>query len=160
MKELFDKISSYHIFGYLFCGAVFAVLADKFLNYTLVQQNIVTGIFLYYFIGLVISKVGSSFVEPFLKKVFLPRDAREDVSSSATTDERVEILFKLKDTYRSLCALFLLLLILKLYETLSASLSSLAEWSSLLLMIFFLFFFLISYRKQMSDITKKVETRQ
>ncbi len=155
MKELFDKLSSYSIFSNLFCGAVFAVLADKFLNYSLVQQNIVTGVFFYYFIGLIISKTGSLIVDPFLRVA-----GNQDLMTSAEKDERIGVLLKVSDGYRSLCALFLLLLFLKFYETLCVSLPSLAEWSSLLLTVFFLLLFLVFYKKQMSEITKKAETNK
>ena len=69
MKELLDKLSSYNIFNYLFPGVLFVVFLSKVSNYDLIQKDIITGAFLYYFIGLVISRVGSLFIEPFLKRI-------------------------------------------------------------------------------------------
>jgi len=107
MKLLFDKLSSYSVLGRIFCGAVFAVLADKFLNYSLIQQNVVTGICFYYFLGLIISKIGLLIVEPFLKKISVLRCANnQDLLSAAEKDEKFEILLKMSSIYRSLGALF------------------------------------------------------
>ena len=49
-----DKLSSYNIFNYLFPGVLFCVIADRYFFIPLVQDSIVTGLFLYYFVGLVI----------------------------------------------------------------------------------------------------------
>ena len=68
MKELIDKLSTYNIFNYLFPGVLFAYILSKVSSYDLIQKDLVTGVFLYYFIGLVISRIGSLFIEPFLKK--------------------------------------------------------------------------------------------
>ena len=59
MDGLLDKISSYNIFNYLLPGSLFAVIADAVTDYRLIQEDIVVGLFLYYFIGLVVSRIGS-----------------------------------------------------------------------------------------------------
>lgn len=67
MKELFDKLSTYNIFNFLLPGILFAVVGGEISSYTFVQQDIVVGAFVYYFIGLVVSRVGSVIVEPIFK---------------------------------------------------------------------------------------------
>ena len=52
MKELLDKLSTYNIFNYLLPGIVFVILADEITNYSFAQQDIIIGLFLYYFIGI------------------------------------------------------------------------------------------------------------
>lgn len=71
MKEILDKLTSYNLFNYLLPGVVFAVLASKVTRFTLIQQDLVAGAFLYYFIGLVISRFGSLILEPILKNNLL-----------------------------------------------------------------------------------------
>ena len=158
MKELFDKLSSYNVFNYLLSGIVFAVLAEKFLNYSLLQQNILIGLFFYYFVGLIISKIGSLFIEPFLKKISFTRFVNpRDFVNAANKDEKVKMLLEINNTYRSLCALFFLLLFLKLYETICASFTSLTEWSLMLLIIMLLLIFLVFYKKQTALIAERIE---
>ena len=67
MKDLIDKLSSYNIFNYLFPGVLFAALGDRLTSYSLLIDDIMVGVFIYYFIGLVISRLGSLFLEPLLK---------------------------------------------------------------------------------------------
>ena len=67
MKDLLDKLSSYNIFNYLLPGVVFVAISKSLTIYNFVQQDIVVGVFLYYFIGLVISRIGSIVIEPMLK---------------------------------------------------------------------------------------------
>jgi len=69
MKDLLDKLSSYDIFNYLLPGVIFAVLAEKLTSFSFIKKDIILGVFLYYFIGLVISRIGSLFIEQFLKKL-------------------------------------------------------------------------------------------
>jgi hypothetical protein len=69
MNELLSRLSSYHLFNYLLPGCLFAVVASKFTHHQVIQQNLVLGLFLYYFYGLVISRLGSLVLEPFLKRV-------------------------------------------------------------------------------------------
>ena len=67
MKELLDKLSSYNIFNYLLPGILFSVLASKTTELNLIQIDIILGVFVYYFIGLIISRIGSLIIEPILK---------------------------------------------------------------------------------------------
>jgi hypothetical protein len=63
MINLLDKLSSYNLFNYLLPGIVFVILSSDFTRYSFVQQDIVLGLFLYYFIGLAISRFGSLIIE-------------------------------------------------------------------------------------------------
>lgn len=158
MKELFKKLSSYNIFGYLFCGTVFAVLADKLLNYSLIQQNFLTGIFFYYFLGLFIDRTGAWIAKPFLKKIsFLRFAAHQDLTGAAVNDEPFEVPLNMSNIYRSLCALFLLLLALKFYDALCSVVPPLAAWSPLLVILALLVSFIIFLKEHTSILIKAVE---
>jgi len=68
MKELIDKISTYNLFNYLLPGILFALFAKHFIGLDLIQSDIGIGIFLYYFLGMCISRIGSLIIEPILRK--------------------------------------------------------------------------------------------
>src|SRR5258708_39583652 len=68
MKELLDRLASYNLFNYLLPGVVFVVLAEQVTSYSFIQDDIVIGGFVYSFMGMVISRVGSLFLEPLFKK--------------------------------------------------------------------------------------------
>lgn len=160
MNELLNKISSYNLFNYLRPGVIFAVLASEITRYTLVQQDILTGAFLYYFIGLVVSRFGSLIVEPLLKWLSFVKFADyKDFVAASKQDEKLEVLSEVNNTYRTLCSVFSLLLLLKLYAEIEERVAFLKEWDSMILLVLFLIMFLFSYRKQSSYITKRIETK-
>lgn len=161
MKDLLNKLSSYNIFNYLLPGVVFAVLAEKVSRHSFVQQDIVIGVFLYYFIGLVISRLGSLAIEPILRKMSFLRFADyRDFIAAAKADKKLELLSEVNNTYRTLCALFASLLVLRLYDSIERQFPALNDWSSILLVIFLLVIFLFAYRKQTSYIIKRIEANR
>lgn len=158
MKDILSKLSSYNLFNYLFPGILFVIVASKVTHYSLIQQDVVIGVFLYYFIGLVVSRFGSLVIEPILRKTSFLRFADyKDFVAALKKDEKLELLSEVNNTYRTLCSLFTLLLLLKLYEVIETKLPFLAEWNALVLLVLLLVMFLLSYRKQTGYITKRIK---
>lgn len=149
MKDILSKLSSYNLFNYLFPGILFVIVGGKVTQYPLIQQDIIIGVFLYYFIGLVVSRFGSLVIEPLLRGIsFLHFADYRDFVAASKKDEKLELLSEVNNTYRTLCSLFTLLLLLKLYEVIETKLPFLAEWNTLVLLVLLLIMFLFSYRKQ------------
>lgn len=158
MNELLNKISSYNIFNYLLPGIVFVVLTGDSINYPLAGQDIVTLAFFYYFVGLVVSRVGSLIVEPLLKRYSFVKFADyKDFVAASKKDAQVEVLSEVNNTYRTLCALFGLLLLVKLYARVRARFPLLQEWDVIFLLVLLLVLFLFSYRKQTSYVTRRIK---
>lgn len=161
MKDLLDKLSSYNIFNYLFPGVVFVVVASKLTTYNLIQQDILVGAFLYYFIGLVISRIGSIFIEPVLKFIkFLKFADYKKFVKASKVDTRIETLSEVNNMYRTICSLFLVLLIIKGFDWLSTKWIFLADNKIFCLTLFIFLLFLFSYRKQTNYITKRIEANE
>lgn len=157
MKDLLDKLSSYNIFNYLLPGIIFVVLAEKLTSFSFVQKDIVLGVFLYYFIGLVISRIGSLFIEPILKKLkFITFAPYSGFVSASKEDAKLDTLSEVNNMYRTFCSLFMFLIILKCYELISTKYPVGAGWHSEMLAIGLLALFLFAYRKQTKYITKRV----
>lgn len=158
MKDLLEKLSSYNLFNYLLPGILFVILAEKITAYSFIQQDIIIGVFLYYFIGLVVSRVGSLTIEPFLKKIkFLKFADYPDFVAASKKDEKLDILSEQNNSYRTICSLFFLLLLLKIFEIIQSWFPALKEWDHFILLILLLVLFLLSYRKQTNYITKRVK---
>lgn len=159
MKEFLDKLSTYNIFNYLFPGVLFVVILSKISNYNLLQEDIITGAFLYYFIGLIVSRVGSLFIEPFLKWIkFLKFSDYKKFISASKEDSKIELFSEVNNMYRTLCSLFFLLSLTKFYETCLAELSFFENFDSIFIVVLLLLLFLFSYRKQTKYITKRIES--
>jgi C4-dicarboxylate transporter len=157
MKEIFEKLSSYNIFNYLFPGVLFVVIAKHTTIYDFVQSDIILGFFSYYFIGLVISRVGSLFIEWFLKKIkFVKYCDHKDYATAEKQDEKVKLLQEINNMYRTLISMGLLLLLLKLYEFLSVKFQFCDTVTQIALLVFVLILFLLSFRKQTKYVVKQV----
>ncbi|MFY7814014.1 MAG: hypothetical protein ACOVRK_02370 [Chryseobacterium taeanense] len=119
MKEFLDKISSYNIFNYLFPGVLFAYIITNFCGYNLIQKDILIGVFLYYFIGMIVSRFGSICLEPFLKWInFLKFESYKDFVVASQKDSKIELLSEVNNTYRTLISMLLLALLSKVYASL------------------------------------------
>ncbi|WP_412514228.1 hypothetical protein [Shewanella indica] len=157
MKDLIDKLSSYNIFNYLLPGVVFVAIASSLTKYNFVQKDIVIGVFLYYFIGLVISRIGSVVIEPILKWTgFVRFSEYRDYVDASHKDKLIEVLSEANNMYRTFISLFLSLSLLKIYEALSEQFQCLNSLSSEIAIVGLLALFAFSYRKQTAYITKRV----
>ena len=157
MKDLLDKISSYNIFNYLLPGVVFVSVSESLTRYDLVQEDIVIGVFLYYFIGLVISRIGSIMIEPILKWLkFVRFSDYEDYVKASHKDKIIEVLSEVNNMYRTFLSLFLCLSVLKIYEYLTLRHQSVNEWTPVVVICGLLFLFAFSYRKQTAYISRRV----
>lgn len=161
MKDLFSKLSSYNLFNYLLPGIIFVVLSRELTNCSFIQDDIVIGVFLYYFVGLVISRFGSLAIEPLLRRLSFLRFADyKDFIAASKKDEKIELLSEINNTYRTLCSLFILLFLLKLYEQIESKLPILKDWSAIVLVALLLVMFLFSYRKQTNYITERIKANR
>ncbi|MDA9327418.1 hypothetical protein N9Q96_00665 [Flavobacteriaceae bacterium] len=162
MKEIIDKISSYNLFNYLFPGIIFVIILREITNYDLVQEDNILGAFLYYFIGLIISRFGSLIIGKILQSKKLKFIKFADYSEfifASDKDKKIELFSEINNMYRTLISLFCLLLFSILYQKISDSLNISESLSYILLIISLIVLFVFSYRKQTSFITKRVATR-
>ncbi len=158
MNDLLAKVSSYNIFNYLLPGVLFVVFAHTITHFSFYQENVLIAAFMYYFAGMVISRIGSLIVEPALKVVgFLKSSVYADFVHASSTDEKLETLSEANNSYRTICALFVSLLALKLFEILQSMYAPLRAGSIYWLSGVLLLLFLFSYRKQTSYITKRID---
>ena len=157
MKELIEKISSYNLFNYLLPGILFSVAVNSLTPYSFIQKDIVIGFFVYYFIGLVISRFGSLVIEPILKRIsFLKFADYKDFISASKKDSRINIFSEENNMYRTFCSMFILLILLKLYYFINLKFQILERLDIFFLIVLLLFMFLFAYRKQTQYIVKRI----
>jgi hypothetical protein len=161
MTDLIEKLSSYNLFNYLFPGVIFAVISEKVTSYSFLQSDVFVGFFVYYFIGLVISRFGSLLLEPTLKKVkFIQFANYKDYISASASDPKIELLSEVNNMYRTISSLFALIILLRIYEGIESTLSPLETYRVLLLTLLLLPLFLLSYKKQTKFITDRVNSKR
>lgn len=158
MKELIDKLSSYNIFNYLIPGILFAAIAKEFTLYNLIQENLIIGVFVYYFIGLVISRFGSLIIGPLLKKIsFIKFSDYSDFISASKKDPKIDLFSEVNNMYRTLSSMFMLIFLLMLYGPVESIFPVFRRYKSYVLVISLLIMFLFSYRKQTNFINNRIK---
>lgn len=157
MTDLLQKISSYNLFNYLLPGILFSVALEKFGLVTFAHENLLIEAFIFYFIGLSISRFGSLITEPILKKIkFLKFAPYKDFVSASKKDAQIEIFSEANNTYRTLTSMLILLILFKAYSKLELALPELEAWRLWILLVLLLVMFLYSYKKQTDYISKRI----
>ena len=160
MNDLLNKISSYNLFNYLLPGVLFVVILNKFAIYPFALNDVIVDAFVCYFIGLAISRFGSLIVEPVLKKIsFLHFADYASFASASKKDSGIATLSEANNMYRTLSAMFILLILLKFYEWIEFKLPALKEWNPYILVALLLIMFLFSYRKQTKYIKERIKAK-
>lgn len=158
MKELLDKLSSYNIFNYLLPGILFAAFVDRLTSLQILQKDIVIGVFIYYFLGSIVSRVGSLLIEPALKKVgFVKFAAYADFVRVSKADSQLDVLSEANNMYRTLCSLMICVSVVVLYDKASVCWPVLYAVAPAILLVSLFFLYMYSYRKQTAYITKRIE---
>lgn len=158
MNELLNKLSSYNLLNYLIPGVIFVILSKEVTGYNFIQQDIILGLFFYYFIGLIISRIGSLVIEPFLKWTgFVHFADYKDYVKASKNDEKIEILSEENNVYRTLGAMVFSVLILMFQEWIINKWLWFGEWREIILVIFLLIMFLFAYRKQTKYVKERIE---
>lgn len=157
MDKILEKLSSYNIFNYLFPGAVFCVSADRYFSIPLLQESIINGLFLYYFVGLVISRFGSLAVEPLLKKInIINYSDYADFIKASKTDPKIETLSESNNMYRTLLSAVILLCLVIAGNILISVYPDVGVYIKYSLLPALILLFGLSYKKQTEYITKRV----
>jgi hypothetical protein len=158
MNDILAKISSYNIFNNLVPGAVLAFLLATFEIYTIDTKSIVTDLIVFYFMGLVISRVGSLVVEPLFKLTGLIKYADyKDYLTASAKDARIFILIEENNQYRTLVALIVTVILVYFAKLAVTCFMLSASWVYAGLTVALLVLFTFSYRKQTDYIRKRVE---
>lgn len=161
MSELIQKLSSYNLLNNLLPGIVFSVLLEQMTSYSIVQKDLLVNAFLFYFIGLTISRVGSVVIQKVLEYVgFIKLAKYSDYIKASKAYPKIEILSETNNTYRTLLAVCVVLGFAKLYEITAKYFALSHQTNVLLLSLGLSLLFLFSYRKQTSYISQQVEAHK
>lgn len=162
METLLNLLSTYELFNNIFPGIIFSYFLNSE-GYTLVVEkiDIYEKLFIYYFIGLIISRIGSLFLEPFFLKLEIIKFA--DYSKFLKAEEnnnKIHTFVLVNNMYRSFIIVFFFNFLYLLYLILQNNFLFFSLLPKLLIILSFFFLFVFSYRKQTEYIRKRVENFQ
>lgn len=159
MKEIFDKISSYNFFNYLFPGFIYSVVYEHYYGYKIVEGDVIIQLFISYLIGMIISRIGSLFIEPVLRKTkFLKFATYHEFIQAEKKDSKIEVLSEINNTYRTLTSMCILIILTILGKYISICLKIDQSNNFVIIILMLLFLFLFSYRKQTNYITSRIRS--
>lgn len=160
MEDLLKKISEYQLFNFLLSGTVLAFLITKTTPLELLNDNILVAVFMYYFIGLVVSRIGSLVIEPLFKKLHVVKYAPyKQYLKAVKLDPKIDVLSQENNTYRTLVAMFLVYVVVYLFCWLWPEALE-QEWLPLVIAGMGVMLFSLSYRKQTKYIAARVSQRK
>ena len=161
MKAILERLSAYSIFSYLLTGLLFVSMGERLTSFSLIQRSWIVGIVLYYFIGLVISRVGLLIVKPVLERIgFVKEPPYEDYMEASKSDSRIDILSAQNNLFRTLCAMVMMLIGLKIGEKVVGVLPWGADVYDFIMLAGLFVLFLLSYRKQAQGVVRRVRYGQ
>lgn len=163
MDALINKISSYNIFNYIIPGVVFCYFFNSFFGVKIDGEQVIYNFCLYYFWGLLISRIGSLVVEVLSVKLkFVIYAPYHDYSNAVKKNSDIKILLEMNNMFRTFSSVFMSLFFI---ELLFLVISKIPLWhvyatkfsidNTIVSLILFLLM-MFSYRKQTQYIVKKV----
>jgi len=167
-NQIFGKITSYNIFNNLFPGITFCSALSRLTRFNITADSILEQLFVWYFVGVIISRIGSIFVEGLLKKIkvkgkpYLVFAEYKEYTEASKSNPFIETLSEANNTYRTIISLLICTGIVYLYDTLLYDMvveycAFLNYIVAIIVWIFLIILFIISYKKQTNYIKKQVE---
>ncbi|MER8743122.1 hypothetical protein NKH54_08550 [Mesorhizobium sp. M1004] len=158
MGDVISKISSYNIFTNLIPGAVLAFIMHRLEIYDFQSPSTVIDIIMYYFLGVVVSRVGSVILQPVLRRThFIKHGDYSSFIVAEAKDPKIAVLLESSNLYRSICSVLLLSLLAYWVKLLAARYGWSLRSVEVGTVIFLAALFLLSYRKQAAFIEKRVQ---
>lgn len=158
MSNIIEKLGAYQILTNLLPGIFFSLCLEFLFDISLPTENIVEDIVIYYFIGFIISRIGSLIIEPFLKKInFIKFAPYNEFVKALKKDSKIDTLSELNNFLRSLLTSVTLLPLVKLGQELSIKCPCLSEFYVWIILIVIFLLFLFSYQKQTNYVRKRVD---
>lgn len=156
MEKIIEKIEIYHFINYLLPGTIFVAILNKIFENNFFDSNIVIVVIEYYFIGLILSRIGSVLLQPIFKKTKIIKYADYNKYIKASKeDDKLEILQREANQYRTYIVTFIILAIVQSYICIVNKNFTII----LVLFIGLAILFTLAYKKQIKFIVDRVENK-
>lgn len=158
IKLLVDKLSQYNFLTNILPGTVLCIIMKYLIGYDLIPTDYYQAGIVFYFVGMVNSRVGSLIVEPILKAMSWVKFAPySEFLQAERKDSKLTILSQENNVLRSYISVMLLSAIGYIYKNYSLDWRQFLSDELLVLIVTLLVLFLLAYRKQTSFIRKRIE---
>ena len=154
MEKIIEKVEVYQFINYLLPGTIFVAIFSKIYRNEFIDNNVIIAVIEYYFIGLILSRIGSLILEPILKKTKLIKytDYNKYIEVSKI-DNKLDILQREANQYRTYIAMFIILVIIQIYTCIKNKKFSI----NLIFFVGLVILFIAAYKKQTKFILNRVD---
>lgn len=164
LSQIVEKISSYNIFNNLYPGILFIYLLKFMFGINILSDKWFENLVVFYFVGMVLSRIGSIIIEPIMKKIKVVKHAPySDYVKASSIEPLVDTLSEVNNTYRTLLSTFICAFMYKVCITINEiclinEVTFLQKNKDWILIILLIILFSFSYVKQASYVRKRVES--
>ncbi len=158
MDKIIEKISSYNIINNILPGVTFIFLLKEFFKISFTSYGVIPDFIIYYFVGSILSRIGSLVVEPILLKTKIVKYAPySDFLEASKQDDKINTLMESTNSYRTMISVFLILIIINLLRLFKSNIPSFLITHKILFLLFSLFLlYIFSFKKQVEYVKKRI----
>ncbi|WP_370790139.1 hypothetical protein [Leyella stercorea] len=158
LKLVIDKLSQYNFLTNILPGTVLCIILKYLVGYDLIPDDYYQAGIVFYFVGMVNSRVGSLVIEPILKAISWVKFAPySEFLRAEKEDAKLTILSQENNVFRSYISLMFISILGYIYKNCSLNLRLSLNNESLVLIVILFVLFLFAYKKQTSFVRKRVE---
>ena len=160
MENIVDKISTYNLFNYLFPGVIYVIAVNHFTRMNLPTENLLEALFLCYFIGLTISRIGALIVESLIRKISCyPEEVPyEDFIEASKQDTLINLLSSERNIYRTTISLGIVILLTIAFDSFFKCIDISEKTVFVILIVMLVVLFIFAYIRQTKFITNRVKS--
>ena len=157
MENFFEKVSNYQFLNNILPGTIFVSILNNYMGIIIKADNFLVSLFIYYFVGLIISRFGSIVIEPILRKIkFVNHQPYSKYIFASLKDKKINQLMELNNLFRSMMAMFCLLGLVTIYGKIQAICPFVERNNKMILLLLLIALFLFSFRKQTKFIFDRI----
>lgn len=158
MEKLIEKLSRYHILNNLIPGITFLCLLNIFGIFKVEMDITIQLLFIGYFSGMTLSRIGSVIIEPLFQKVKIVKYADyKDFLKAEAVDPKVSNLLEDNNMFRTFAATFFVMLIIVTCNNIPIIKTFLhSSYAIILMTVLLLVLYALAYRKQTSYVRRRV----
>lgn len=158
LKLIIDKLSQYNFLTNILPGTVLCIILKYLVGYDLIPDDFYQAGIVFYFVGMVNSRVGSLVIEPILKAISWVKFAPySEFLRAEKEDAKLTILSQENNVFRSYISLMFISILGYIYKNCSLDLRLSLNNESLVIIVILFVLFLFAYKKQTSFVRKRVE---
>ena len=158
MDKLLEELGAYELLNNLLPGAIICILLQWQTGFHLPETNVVGDLCIFYFMGLVVDRLGSLLVEPIYKKLnIISKGAYEDFIQASQADPKIDTLSTKSNMYRTFSTVFIVSITYIIIEFFISQTNVRCLILKLFISTILLVLFSYSYRKQSRYIQKRID---